>query len=332
MTSETSSVDDSRKRSDSVNQYVSAISDADIRLLRIFCVVVSAGGLSPATGELQADLSTVSRYVKELEDHVGARLCNRGRSGFSLTPQGVVVHAAAQELFRAMKAFRENIGTLHADPVGELKLGVMDALLSDPQFRLSHALRAYRAKAPRVHVCLSVSKPLEIERQILSGVLDAGVVSSVERPAGLSYHPLYKETSSLYCSEHHPLYRHSDPGIHLGDIGILDLVEDPYTDSLPMHKSAAAFRRAARADSLEGVALLVASGDYVGFLPDHFAAVMREQAGFKRIRPDLFSYEQGIDLVWRSGPMNPFVQGVFAELCADGDAARRQPSSPARLS
>jgi DNA-binding transcriptional LysR family regulator len=316
MTCETSSVETGCKQTENVNQYVSAISDADIRLLRIFCVVVAAGGLSAATGELQADLSTVSRYVKELENNVGARLCNRGRSGFSLTAHGIVVHSAAQELFRALQTYRESIDSLRADPVGELKLGVMDALLSDPQFRLPAALRAYRAKAPRVNICLSVSKPVDIERQVLNGTLDAGVVASSERSAGLSYHPLYKESSSLYCSEHHPLYHRSDPAVQVGDIGILDLVEDPYTDSLPMHGSATIFRRAARADSLEGVALLISSGDYVGFLPEHYAGMLQKTTAYRSIRPDLFRYEQAINLVWRSGPMNPFVQGVFAELFA----------------
>src|SRR5688572_19525373 len=134
MTSKASSVESSRKQTEQVSQFVNAISDSDIRLLRVFCTVVSSGGLSAATTELQADLSTVSRYVKELEELVGARLCNRGRSGFSMTAHGMVVHSAAQELFKALTSFRENIDALHADPVGELKLGVMDALISDPQF------------------------------------------------------------------------------------------------------------------------------------------------------------------------------------------------------
>jgi DNA-binding transcriptional LysR family regulator len=316
MTSATSSFESRGKQADGVSQFIGAVTDGDIRLLRIFCTVVSAGGLSAATTELQADLSTVSRYLKELEDSIGTRLCNRGRSGFSLTPHGVLVHSAAQELFRALQTFREGINSLHADPVGELKLGVMDALLSDPQFRLPAALHAYRSKAPRVRIGLSVSRPLDIERQVLNGALDAGVVASIERLAGLSYHPLYKETSSLYCSERHPLYFKNDPAIHIGDVGLLDLVEDPYTESMPEHAWASVFRRAARADSLEGVALLVKSGDYVGFLPDHYVHMLKSTGGYRSIRPDLFRYEQAIDLVWRNGPMNPFVQGVVAELFA----------------
>jgi DNA-binding transcriptional LysR family regulator len=321
MSSETPPVDNTARPAKIVEQYFDAITDVDIRLLRMFCVVVSAGGLSPATTELQADLSTVSRYLKELEDAVGARLCNRGRSGFSLTAHGVLVHGAAQELFQALRSFREKVNGLRTDPVGELKLGIMDALLSDPQFKMAAALHAYRARAPRVRIALSVGKPLDIERQVANGNLDAGVVASTGETLGLSCHPLYKETSSLYCSDNHPLYVRPDPCLHGGEIGSLDLVEDPYTESVPMHGWAPLFRRAARADSLEGVALLVSSGDYVGFLPDHYAEMLKPSTPLRSLWPDLFRYEQRIDLVLRTGPMNPFVQGVVAELFA----GREQP-------
>ncbi|WP_228893327.1 LysR family transcriptional regulator [Pseudoduganella aquatica] len=319
MTSTASSVAASRKHEEAVSQFIGGVSDADIRLLRVFCVVVACGGLSAATNELVADLSAVSRCIKDLEDKVGVRLCNRGRSGFSLTPHGAAVHTAAQELFCALNAFRENVNTLRADPVGELKLGVMDALLSDPQFRLPSALRRYRAKAPRVHINLTVCKPADIERQVMAAALDAGIVASAERLPGLDYLPLYQETSSLYCSAHHPLYHRCDQHIGAGEQPGLDLVVDPYTDSLPVLNSSAVFRRAAKADSLEAVALLVSSGDYVGFLPDHFASMLSGSVAYRPIRPDLFSYQQGIDLVWRSGPMNPFVQSLLAELRALGN-------------
>lgn len=314
MTLETSSVEFSRNQSAAVDDYVNAVSDADIRLLRIFCVVVASGGLSAATTELQADLSTVSRHVKDLEDKVGARLCNRGRSGFSLTAHGTLVHTAALELFRALKSFQTNITTLHDNPVGEIKLGVMDALLSDPQFPLPAALHAYRRRAARVQVHLTVSKPNDIERLVLSGELDAGIVAARARSPGLKYHPLYQEKSSLYCAQPHPFYQRNDADIDLNDARSLALVEDPYTESLPLRGFAGVLRKAASADSIEAVALLVISGDYVGFLPDHYAATLSTTRMLRRIRPDIFSYEQGIDLVWRNGPVNPFVRELFATL------------------
>ena len=329
MTGEASSVEPSRKLGAGIAPYMDTVSDADIRLLRIFCVVVASGGLSAATTQLQADLSTVSRHIKDLEDKCGARLCNRGRAGFSLTAHGLLVHSAVQDLFRALDSFRVNINTLHADPVGELKIGVMDALLTDPQFPLAPALHAYRKKAPRVRMRLSVCKPHDIERQVLSGELDAGVLAGRDKPAGLTYHLLYHEKSSLYCSQRHPCHRQSDAEIGLDDGAWLDLVEDPYTESLPLRGHAGLLRRAASADSIEAVALLISSGDYVGFLPDHYANALSGSIPLRRIRPDMFSYDQAIELVWKSGPVGTLLGGLFGQLGIKPNQA--PPGSPTPL-
>lgn len=314
MTTVTSSVDPKHKQGSGIEHYLNAISDADIRLLRIFCVIAAAGGLSAATAELQADLSTVSRYLKELEEKVGARLCNRGRSGFSLTAQGLLVQHSAQQLFSALKSFKDNINTLHTDPVGNLRLGVMDALISEPQFRIAEALRNYKAKAPRVQVHLSVARPGEIERLLLNGELDLGVLATREKIIGLSYQTMYLEKSSLYCAQHHPLYARPDKQIALEEASKLDLIEDPYTASLPLRGFSGVFRKAATADSIEAVALLLKTGNYVGFLPEHYAAALAPFTPLRKIRPDIFSYEQGIELVHRSGPLTPFARGLLQEL------------------
>lgn len=314
MTRQTSSVARGGKPGAGIEQYLGALSDADIRLLRIFSIVVAAGGLSAATTELQADLSAVSRHVKDLEQRVGARLCNRGRSGFALTAHGQLVHKAAQELFLALKAFQDQVNTLHADPVGLLRLGVMDALISDPQFPLSEALRKFKAKAPRVQVQLSVAKPDQIGRAVLTGDLDLGVVVARERMAGLRYHQLYLEKSSLYCAEPHPLFRTRDDQVRLADAAALELVEDPYTESLPLRGPAAAFRKGAVADTIEAAALLIRTGAYVGFLPEHYAAALAPFVRLRAIRPDLFSYQQGIELVHRKAGMSPLARALLDQL------------------
>ena len=102
--------------------------------------------------------------------------------------------------------------------------------------------------------------------------------------------------------------------IDLGDGSCLDLVEDPYTLSLPLRGFGGVLRRAASADSIEAVGLLVSSGDYVGFLPDHFAASLSGSVPLRRIRPDIFSYEQAIELVWKSGSVGTSLRGLLVQL------------------
>lgn len=314
MTTPTSSVVPSTKSDSGVERYLANVGDTDIRLLRIFSVVVAAGGLSMATTELDADLSTVSRYIKELEDRVGARLCNRGRAGFSLTAHGVQVHNAAQDLFMALQAFEDNINALRADPVGQLRIGVMDALISDPQFRLSEALARHKQRAPRVRLHLSAAKPNDIERALLTGDLDCGIVASHERMAGLRYQQLYMETSGLYCCESHPLFGKPEQEIGLSDASSLELVVDPYTENLPLRSTSSLFQKTASADSIEAAALLVRTGRYVAFLPDHYAAALKGHTRLRSIRPDLFGYAQGIELAYRIGNGSPLVRGFLADM------------------
>ena len=314
MTNTTSSVARLTKSDAGVERYFANIGDADIRLLRIFNVVVAAGGLSMATTELDADLSTVSRYIKELEDKIGARLCNRGRAGFSLTAHGIQVHNAAQDLFLALQAFQDNINALRADPVGQLRIGVMDALISDPQFRLSEALARHKARAPRVRLHLSAAKPNDIERALLTGDLDCGIVASHDRMTGLRYQQLYLETSGLYCSERHPLFSRPDSAINLSDAADMELVVDPYTENLPVRSTSSLFLKTSSADSIEAAALLVRTGCYVAFLPDHYAAALSTHTRLRSLRPDLFGYAQGIELAYRIGNGSPLIRGFLADM------------------
>ncbi len=83
---------------------------------------------------------------------------------------------------------------------------------------------------------------------------------------------------------------------------------------MPLRGFSGLFRKAASADSVEAAALLIRTGIYVGFLPEHYAAAIAPIARLRQIRPDIFSYEQGIELVWRAGTPAPQVRGLLREL------------------
>jgi len=56
--------------------------------LRFFLAVAEAGSLSAASSLLKVNTTTVLRRVASLEDALGARLFDRSRSGYRLTPRG----------------------------------------------------------------------------------------------------------------------------------------------------------------------------------------------------------------------------------------------------
>ncbi|MGA0611147.1 LysR family transcriptional regulator [Caldimonas sp. KR1-144] len=292
-----------------------AISDADLRLLRVFSVVVVAGGFSAATAELQTDLSAVSRQVKELEARVGARLCSRGRGGFALTPAGQQLFQSTQSLFAALKSFRADLRGLQQQAGIELRLGVVDALLTDPSMRLVRALGHGIDTLPGLRIHLAVLRPIEIERQLLAGELDAGILAAHMPAAGLERLRLHAEANSLYCAPGHPCFETPDDEIDPADVQRLNIVVDPYTVDLPLRGiESSAWQPTMRADSLEGVATLVRTGRCAGFLPDHYVEAVEPLSTLRRIRPEVFSYTQDIELTYRKGAANAAVDLLIERL------------------
>ena len=292
------------------------IDEAELRQLRLFCVVVAAGGFSAATAELQADLSTISRQFKELETRVGARLAQRGRSGFALTPAGQQLHQAAQALLACVQGFREQLAHLGGASAPQLRLGIVDALLTAPNGPLPAAIARCAEALPGLRLQLQSLRPIEIERRILAGELDAGVLAAHTPAAGLQQHPLYAEASSLYVGPGHPWFKRADKTITREALAEIELVADPYSVDLPLHARGPTRPGGPRADSIEGVALLIASGRCAGYLPDHFVSSTRALAALRCVHPALFSHQQDIVLSCRRGKVDVAVRMLLRELGA----------------
>src|SRR5689334_21027625 len=111
------------------------IQDVDIKLLRVFTVVVEQGGFSAAQSALNLSQSSLSEYIKTLETRVGATLCQRGPKGFQLYDAGREVYLAATEMFSAVDAFRDKIVDINDGQVGELLIAVQDGILINPSSR-----------------------------------------------------------------------------------------------------------------------------------------------------------------------------------------------------
>jgi len=94
------------------------IFDVDLKMIRIFCAIVEAGGFTAAHAILNISLPRLSTTISDLETRLGVRLCQRGRNGFRLTSEGAAIYEAAQALLLDLDKFRTRIASL-AKPVAE---------------------------------------------------------------------------------------------------------------------------------------------------------------------------------------------------------------------
>ncbi len=78
-------------------------------------------------------------------------------------------------------------------------------------------------------------------------------------------------------------------------------------------------RRTAVGDTLDVIAAMVASGRYVGFLPDRYVNEMPIGADMRKILPQNFSYNVDIAVVHRTGVESRKLDGFIASIFDDPD-------------
>jgi len=305
------------------------IGNVDLRLLRVFRGVVEAGGFSAAETTLNLDRSTISLYMNRLETRLGVRLCNRGRAGFSLTQRGKVIFEATQRVLSTLEEFRAEVGAVRARLIGELTIGVVDTTVTDPASNLTVVLSKFREQASGVHVSLHVGSAPEIERAVLNHQLHLGIVPLLHLLPGLESTFYYYEQSSLYCGARHRLFDRPDESIDVMDI-TADYAGRGYVETAGPTEKMLDTQRQATSNEMEGIAILILSGRYVGYLPTHFAEHWERQDLIRAIRPAKFSYRSEIHVLTKKGrrqtlPVQVFLQELLASSTKRGKTETSRP-------
>ncbi|MCW8944833.1 MAG: LysR family transcriptional regulator [Sedimenticola sp.] len=290
------------------------ISDIDIRHLRIFKAVVECGGFSAAEVQLNISRSAISISMSDLEQRLGLRLCQRGRAGFSLTPEGTQVYDAILQLLASLEGFRTQVNAIHAHLKGEFNIGITDNLVTMQHMRITDALAQLKQQGPEVRINISMLPPNEIELGVLDGRLHIGVVPDLRTLAGLDYLSLYGETSQLYCSHTHPLFSQST-GNPSGYLSKQDAVVPAYAQTAAIKAQHLRLNASATATDREGIAFLIMTGCFIGFLPTHFADRWVSQGKMRALMTDEMSYVTHYSAITRRGaPPNLILQTYLDNL------------------
>ncbi|WP_067733490.1 LysR family transcriptional regulator [Novosphingobium naphthalenivorans] len=304
-----------------VKGFTGRISDNDLRLLRTFCTVVRKGGFVAAESELQIGLPSISRYIKDLEVRLGLRLCDRGRRGFTLTAEGKQVYEACMILFNNLNDFENKVRDIHANPVGALRIGMVDSLVSDPHCRISEAIRDYKREYPNVSFKIVTETSNLIEQKVMEGELDIGVVFERRHMDQLSYSMMYDEVSLLYCSREHPLWLEHKGDIRNADLSRYEMVGYPMANLMEKMGVKGIFTRTATANNLELIAMMIHSDSYVGFLPEAYVETLWCGDRFRAIAPETFSFSSRISAITRSGAVPPLARAFVDRLVPMAAAA-----------
>jgi DNA-binding transcriptional LysR family regulator len=294
-----------RAMSGSVN-----VTQADIRLLRVFNTVVECGGFAAAQVELNVGQSTISAHMAALETRLGVRLCERGRAGFRLTDEGRHIYESAQRLFRSVESFRADVEGLRGRLAGELYIGTVDNVVTNPRFSLDSAMRRFKERDGDVRIHLHVGRPSDIERAVVDGSLHVGIGGYTRRISGIAHIPLIRERQQLYCAVRHPLFGVPDAEIDISALSKCQYVKRPYVPDVDIPEYAR-LNATALAENMEAIAFLVISGKFIGFLPEHYASRWVAIGEMRALLPERMHYESRIELLVRTSTPQPLAVRYF---------------------
>jgi LysR family transcriptional regulator, transcriptional activator for bauABCD operon len=246
-----------------------SFSPTDLRLLRVFRAVVRHKGFAAAQDELGLSPATISNHIARLEGRFGIRLCERGRKGFSLTPDGLRINEAAEALLRSVENFTGIVGSVKGELTGTVHLGIVDAMYTNRDAPLHKAIISFADKAPRVHLHIEIASPQELLQHLVDGRYGAVLTPSEAHHPSIRSVPLFREEQRLYCGVGHPLFL-GRKRVSTEEIRQFPYVSRSYMlEAVQTHDEG--FDHRATTSHMEVIAILIMSGRFLGYLPTHFA-------------------------------------------------------------
>lgn len=125
-----------------------------IDAMRAFITVVDEGGFTRAAERLEMSPQLVSKYVSQLEQHLGVRLLNRTTRRIHLTEAGTRYHQRAQQVLTDIDDMEHQLGDLQTQAQGLLRIS---APVSFATRHLAPLLSDFQRAHPAVGIDLQLN-------------------------------------------------------------------------------------------------------------------------------------------------------------------------------
>jgi DNA-binding transcriptional LysR family regulator len=163
----------------------------NIRHLRFFVALAREGHHARAAASCNVTQPTLSEAIRQLERELGVPLVHRnGQRYGGLTSEGERIIGWAQRILADEDALTQELTEIRGSLAGELRLGAIPAAM--PVTPLITSL--FHRRHPLVTVKIISHTSTEIQRELLSGDLEAGLTYTENEPLrSVRTHLLYRE-------------------------------------------------------------------------------------------------------------------------------------------
>ena len=236
--------------------------------LRYIVAVANEKNFGRAAQKCFVSQPALSVAIQKLEEDLGARLFERGKSEVSVTPVGERIVEQAQKVLEEVARIREIAQAGRNPLVGTLKLGVIYTVAP---YLLPDLIPALNERAPQMPLEIEENLTEQLETALKSGRIDAAIIALPFQPPGVVTDFLYEEPFQVVVPQQHRWARRKTiqpselAGEHTILLNVGHCFRDQVLDACPELNRGDA--PVTRTNSLETVRNMVASGLGVSVLP-----------------------------------------------------------------
>ena len=295
---------------------MSALSQLDVAVLRLFIAVTETGSISAGAARCHLSVAAASKRISDLEGRLGVALMRRRSRGAVPTPAGEVFCAHARQMAGVADVMEDDLRD-HAQGIEE-RVRVASNAASIAQF-LPFDLASFLRANPRVRVDLEEHTSGEIVELLQTDRVDLGLFESRHAVASLKLHAYRDDRLVLVLPNGHPLARKRS-------IAFADTLDHDYASLLlgtaiqrQMQQAATALGRVLRVrlqvNSFDTVCRMVEGGIGLGIVPERAAEPFVKLGRLRQVQ--LLDGWARRKLVLATPPQRPptaSVEGLIAHL------------------
>ena len=143
---------------------------------------------------------TLSMQLRKLEEELGVMLFDRGSQPVEPTDSGRQILAQARVAVREAERVAEIVNQLRDTIRGDFVLGILPTIAP---YLLPLVARPFEEKHPEVRLVIRELRTEEILEELHRGTLDAGLIATDPRQAGIAEQILFEEPFVAYLAENH---------------------------------------------------------------------------------------------------------------------------------
>src|SRR5438445_2162459 len=172
-----------------------------IESLKVFCDLAETESFTKAAQINHVTQSAVSQQISSLERQFKSLLIERSKKKFRLTREGQVLYDFSKQIIQNYDSLQNKLQEIKDIISGTIRVATIYSIgLHDLPSYIKKFLKNY----PTVKVHVEYRRANQVYDDVLSNVVDLGLVAYPTRDAKLETVPLRKEPLVLICHPQHP--------------------------------------------------------------------------------------------------------------------------------